>query len=157
MITITTYNRLYRSDFERLNKDWLIKYFSIEPIDEEVLTRPEETILKGGGQILFALSEGAVVGTVALKRMDDGTLELTKMAVDQQHQGRGIGKLLCGEAIETARSMDAGRLVLFSHRLLAAALSVYRTFGFREIPVTPGIYGRADIMMELDLRPLPQT
>lgn len=153
MITIIPYQPIYQADFERLNKAWLITYFNVEPIDEFVLTQPEEAILKDGGQVLFARSDDTIVGTVALKKASNSVIEMTKMAVDDKHQGKGIGKMLCAAAISTARHMGAKKLILFSHRKLEAALALYRANGFREIPVTPGIYKRADIMMELDLMP----
>lgn len=46
----------------------------------------------GGGAILFALLGDAVVGTCALKQEGEGVFELTKMAVDESHQGLGIGR-----------------------------------------------------------------
>jgi ribosomal protein S18 acetylase RimI-like enzyme len=44
--------------------------------------------------------------------------------------------------------------MLVSNTRLAPALRLYRKCGFVEVPMEPGIeYARADIQMELDLRP----
>lgn len=146
---ITFYQPAYQPHFERLNKAWLTKYFELEPIDEFVLTRPEEAILRDGGEILFAVKDGEIIGTVALKKINEETMELTKMAVDERFQGLGAGKLLCKTAIERARSRQIKRLILFSQTFLKPALSIYRKCGFRDIPVAPGHYRRADVMMEI--------
>jgi hypothetical protein len=64
-----------------LNLEWLERWFTVEPIDREVLGDPETHILAGGGHVLFAVDgEGHAVGTVALKHEGDGVFELTKMA-----------------------------------------------------------------------------
>ena len=81
-LVIVTFDPAHRDEFRRLNIAWLTRYFRVEPIDERVLGNPETEILAPGGEILFALIDGAVVGTVALKAETDGAFELTKMAVE---------------------------------------------------------------------------
>jgi ribosomal protein S18 acetylase RimI-like enzyme len=154
MVTIQDYRPEYQPYFEQLNKAWLEEYFTVEPIDRWVLEHPEEAILKEGGRIYFAGLEGEIIGTVALKRVGPEVFELTKMAVDKAYQGRGAGKLLCRTAIEKAKELGAHRLILYSQTSLAAAIGIYREIGFREIPLEPGKYARADIKMELLLRPI---
>jgi len=43
----------------------------LEGIDKYVLSNPEEAILKDGGKILFAVYLGKVIGTAALKKVDN--------------------------------------------------------------------------------------
>ncbi|WP_177181189.1 GNAT family N-acetyltransferase [Parapedobacter koreensis] len=150
-VMIIDYQPTYKHAFETLNKTWLNKYFEIEPIDDYVLTNPEDAILKNGGKILFALKDGEPVGTVALKKLENGNLELTKMAVHENHQGLGIGKALCLRAIEEAKGLEAKELILFSHSRLKSALNIYRTYGFAEIEVDKTKYKRANVMMVLPL------
>jgi len=146
---IVDYKPEYQPHFERLNKAWLNKYFKVEPVDEWVLTNPEEAILKDGGEILFAEYDNQIIGTAALKLMEPGTYELTKMAVDEAFQGLGAGKLLCSTAISKAKALKAERLVLYSQTALKPAIGIYRKLGFTEIPFEKGVYKRADIKMEL--------
>jgi len=54
VIKILEYTPGLQPAFEKLNRDWISKYFVMEPIDVEVVTKPEEYILKDGGTILFA-------------------------------------------------------------------------------------------------------
>lgn len=148
---IISYKSEHQPHFERLNKAWLNKYFRVEPIDEWVLTNPEEAILKDGGTIIFAEYADQIIGTAALKLIQPGTYELTKMAVDEAFQGLGAGKLLCSAAINEAIALKAERVVLYSQTALKPAIGIYRKLGFTEIPFEKGVYKRADIKMELYL------
>ena len=148
---MTEYRPEYQPHFERLNRAWLEEYFSVEPVDRHVLEHPDEAILQKGGRIFFAVFDGKIIGTVALRWLSPGVLELTKMAVDKNYRGLGAGKALCRHAIQQARVMNAGRLVLYSQTILETALHIYRQCGFRDIPLEKGVYNRADVMMEYPL------
>ncbi|MDM8177628.1 MULTISPECIES: GNAT family N-acetyltransferase [Olivibacter] len=150
-ILISYYQPDKQTFFEKFNKAWLNKYFTVEPIDKYVLEHPEEAILRDGGEILFAAYDGVIVGTVALKRVSEEVMELTKMAVDESYHGLGIGKALCAHAIEKARELGVKKLVLYSQSILQSALAIYRKYGFYNVPVDNPKYKRADVMMELVL------
>ncbi len=150
-IEIIDYKPEYRNHFEQLNKVWLEKYFTVEPVDKYVLENPEEAILAHGGHILFARFEDQIIGTVALKLIEPGIYEMTKMAVNEKYQGIGAGKRLCAAAIEKARAIDANRLILYSTKTLETAIAIYHKIGFVEIPLEPGVYERANIKMEYPL------
>jgi N-acetylglutamate synthase-like GNAT family acetyltransferase len=149
---IITYQPQYAKYFELLNKEWLQKYFYVEPVDEYVLTHPKEAILDKGGRILFAEHEGDIIGTIAIKWLDKRNIELTKMGVTEASRGLGAGKLLFEAGINTAREMGAEKIILYSNRKLETAVSMYFKFGFVEIPLEAGIYERADIKLELVLK-----
>lgn len=146
-IIITEYHPAYKDAFKALNMAWLNQYFDIEPVDEYVLSNPEEAILKNGGKILFAIKDGQPIGTAALKKMDDGRLELTKMTVHEHYRGRGIGSMLCRQAISVSKQLGVKELVLFSHTRLPDALHIYRNIGFNDTEVDKTKYKRADVMM----------
>ena len=156
-ITIEDYRPEWKHHFEQLNKAWLEEYYTVEPVDKWVLENPEEAILEKGGKILFAVQNGQVIGTVAIRPAGNNCYELTKMAVHKENQGQGAGKLLCNGAIEMAASLGAQKIVLFSQSRLLPALHIYRQLGFRDIPLETGIYARADVKMELILPHTPQT
>lgn len=147
-LEIIAFEPRYRSEFKRLNVAWLQRYFRVEPIDEQVLGNPEQEILRGGGAILFARVQDRIVGTVALKPEHDGVFELTKMAVDEDFQGRGFGKRLLDAACDHAKALGAPRVILYSQRSLKAAVTMYAKYGFVEMPLTDKRYSRCDIMME---------
>ena len=145
---IVNYNDRFGNAFERLNREWLEKYFRVEEIDREMLSDPQTNIIDPGGAILYALSGADVMGTVALKRQGDGIYELTKMAVTERAQGRGTGRLLLHAALARFRALHGKTLYLESHSSLRAALTLYESAGFtREPSPTPSDYERADVYM----------
>lgn len=151
-LRIVTFDSACRAEFKRLNVAWLTKFFKVEPIDERTLSDPEGQILQGGGEVLFALLDAEVVGTVALKVEDAHSFELTKMAVDERYQGRGVGKRLLQSACDLARERGASCLILYSQRSLQPAVAMYFSHGFVAEPVNDARYSRCDIKMRLDLR-----
>ena len=89
--------------FEKFNRRWIEKYFVMEPVDEWVLTNPEEALLKPGGAILMATCDGEIAGTVALRNVEDGVFEFTKMAVDEKFRRLGIAESLSLASFAKAR------------------------------------------------------
>jgi ribosomal protein S18 acetylase RimI-like enzyme/putative intracellular protease/amidase len=146
-VELLRFHPVHREHFKRLNVAWLERYFKVEPIDEQVLGDPEGVILASGGEILFGRFGNSIVGTVALKREDDTTFELTKMAVDPQWQGRGVGRRLLAAACELAAERGARRVILYSHRSLEAAIALYRQQGFVEQTLDSTRYARSNIKM----------
>lgn len=157
-IRIIPYEPAYQPHFERLNRSWLDKYSLTEPVDIAVLQNPDRQVIAGGGHIIFASVQNHIAGTVGLIKVDEETVELIKMAVDEAYQGRKIGQTLAEAIIQVAREKGFRRIVLYSNTQLKAALQLYRKLGFREIPVEPGHYRTCDIRMELWLdAPLLET
>jgi putative acetyltransferase len=149
----------HRSGFAAVNEQWISALFELEPIDKELLSKPEETILEPGGHIWLAVdADGEVIGTAALlyEGLYEGRplYELGKMGVLESCRGRGIGKALCARAIDHARELGAGKIELLTNSSLPAALHVYRSLGFKDRPVTDkerALYKRVDVVMELCL------
>lgn len=139
-----------REDFKRLNVEWIEHWFTIEQADLDVLDDPEGHVLEGGGRIFFAVDDdtGDVVGCVALKAEGDGVYELSKMAVDPDRRGGGIGRMLMDAVLDAFRSAGGTLLYLESNRRLEPALALYERSGFvhRE-PPQPSPYSRADVYM----------
>ena len=155
-VSIAGFDPRWRADFARLNIEWLQRWFVVEPFDEEVLGDPELHILADGGRVLFALLEGGdgaadtrAVGTVALRHAGDGIYELTKMAVEPELRGAGIGRRLLDAAIDAYRALGGRELYLESSSVLAPALRMYESAGFVHKPAPrPGShYARADVHM----------
>lgn len=149
-VHIQPFDSRHQGAFERLNRAWIEKYFWMEPIDVEVLQHPNDHIINHGGHILMALVGEEAVGTVALKNVAAGIYEFTKMAVDENYQGRRIGLQLAQAAIEKGRSLGAQKIILYSNTRLEQAIRLYRGLGFQEVPLD-GPYKRSNIKMELAL------
>jgi putative acetyltransferase len=146
----------YRPDlagaFRALNEAWITHYFRLEPKDEVILGDPQGTIIAPGGRIVFVVEDGEAIGCCALMPLPDGGFEVAKMAVAEPHKGRGLGRALMAACVERAQAAGARRLYLETNSALAPALSLYRSFGFKQIaPPEPSPYARADVVMELTL------
>jgi putative acetyltransferase len=149
---LVTWRPDLRAHFERLNREWIERWFVVEDADRNVFADPGARIVEPGGQIFFVVDEAGVRGTCAMIRHDAETFELAKMAVESAVQGRGYGDRLVEASVEFARTAGARRIILVSNTLLGPALNLYRKHGFRDVPLDPANgYTRADVQMELSL------
>ncbi|MGE5106963.1 MAG: GNAT family N-acetyltransferase, partial [Sphingobacteriales bacterium] len=73
------------------------------------------------------------------------------MSVDENYQGKGIGKLLLEACINKAKEIGANKLELFSNHQLTTALSLYKKYGFHHVAVTNSPFETADVKMEMNL------
>lgn len=148
---IQEYRPELKSHFEKLNRDWIEKFFEIEPHDIKVFSNPEKEIIAPGGDVLFAELDGEIVGTCALTRSAD-EFELAKLAVSDRAKGKGIGELLSNEIIERARKKGAKILKLTTNTGLVPAVQLYEKLGFKEVfRGQHPIYRRVNLVMEKQL------
>jgi N-acetylglutamate synthase-like GNAT family acetyltransferase len=150
-IEIIEYSDNYKDYFRSLNYEWIEKYFVVEPSDEYVLLNPVESIINKDGLIYFAKLNDKIIGTFAMIKIDEKTYEIAKMAVTEDYQNRGIGKMLMDKAIQKATEMKLDKLILYSNTNLATAVNMYFKYGFRVIPKSDFHNNRANIKMELIL------
>ncbi len=138
--------------FRDINLEWIERFFAVEAKDREVLGNPEKYILDPGGAILLAMDDETPVGVVALMVMGDGSVELAKMGVRPQAQGKGAGRMLVAAAVERARELGMRRVYIETNSKLGPALKLYHDAGF--VPLKerlPSPYARADVQLELIL------
>lgn len=156
-IQIVHFQSAFAKDFKKLNADWISKYFILEPGDAFLLDHPEESIIKKGGIIRFAKYDNEIVGTGALLKYDQEKkyFHITKMAVAEAYQGRGIGKLILKTLIDDARSQNAIQVSLYTNGKLQRAVELYTGFGFSIVSFNDidkrNINKRSQIKMVLDL------
>ncbi len=144
--------------FRVLNEEWIRHHFALEEKDSRTLNDPRAQIIDKGGNVFVADLAGVCVGCVALLAYDEGEFELSKMAVAPQHRGQGIGRRLIEYTLQQARLQGARRVFLGSNSVLANAVHLYETLGFRHVPPEqlPHMgYKRADVYMTFDLQPKP--
>jgi len=157
-ISILEFRKEHQPYFEKFNRAWIEEWFTMEPLDEWVLTNPGEAILKDGGKILMASFNGAIAGTVALRKLSEGVYEFTKMAVDANYRRKGIAEALTYASFEKAKELGAAKIILYSNTKNAAAIKLYEKIGFTHLQVENEVYARANVKMEIDLtRSVPQV
>lgn len=152
-IKIIPFTLEYATAYKELNLEWIVKYFKVEQTDTDQLDNPEKYILSKGGQIFMAIYKGEVLGTCAMKPVEDydDMYELAKMAVSPKARGMGIGWLLGQAIIEAAKELQLKKLYLESNTILKPALNLYRKMGFVKVTGHATPYERSNIQMELNL------
>jgi ribosomal protein S18 acetylase RimI-like enzyme len=70
------------------------------------------------------------------------------MAVSENFQSQGIGKILIEYCFDFAKQNNISEIILYSNTKLEAAIHLYKKMGFTEIPVNQDLYKRANIKMK---------
>jgi GNAT superfamily N-acetyltransferase len=151
-IEIVPFEMKYAEDFRSLNLVWLNENDLTEAPDLEVLNDPQGKIIDEGGFIFIALSGEKVIGTAALIKSANNLMELAKMSIRKDYQGKGISKLLMERCLVAARVQGISGLYLYSSTKLKAALCLYEKYGFKNVPLTDSKYLTADVYMQLSLK-----
>lgn len=149
MPRIIDYTDSHATAFKNINLEWLEKYNLLEDHDLHMLDNPRTVILDPGGVIFLAEDNGTIIGSAALLHEHDGMYELAKMTVVPTWRGKGISKLLLEKCIDTARTLGAKKIILFSNDQLQSAIGLYQQYGFKHIAVTDSPFTTANIKMEL--------
>ena len=151
-VSVVAYHERFKSDFGRLNYEWIERYFVVEHHDRELLDQPYETIIEPGGEIFFAVAGGEAVGTAAMIPEGDERFELAKMAVSPGWQGAGTWDVVLKTRVGFSPETKGLGAVLLSNTRLKAAIGLYRKHGFREtLTDSRSPYERVNIRMELAL------
>jgi putative acetyltransferase len=95
---------------------------------------PEETA-DGRGTFLVVYRDGTPVGCGALRLLGAETAELKRMYVAREFRRDGLGRGLLAALEAEARALGIRRLVLETGVRQTAALALYRSAGFRDIPL----------------------
>jgi putative acetyltransferase len=98
-----------------------------------------------------ALDRGEVVGSVALRELGDGALELKRMYLRPDQRGRGLGKELLTVALAWARDRGARAVRLDTSERMVAAQRLYEAYGFRRVPGNAPRQGQCRLLYELQL------
>jgi putative acetyltransferase len=86
------------------------------------------------GDLLIANVNGEAAGCVALRALDQSTLEMKRLYVRPSARGTGLGKLLVEAAISIARQNGYVELRLDTLATMVSAQRLYGALGFVEIP-----------------------
>lgn len=115
--------RLLDMDLDRrvgkeIKRDKYKKYNRLDEIQEAIVIYEDNKAIGGG----------------AIRRYDDENVELKRVFVHTEYQGRGIGSRLVSLLIEWAAELGYKRMILETGELLAESCAVYKKLGFKVIP-----------------------
>src|SRR5215213_8833179 len=127
---------------------------------------PEQTVeqdmqmiakfLPPDGRLMLAFIGNNVCGIGCLKSINKEIGEIKRMFVDPSLRRVGAGKALLQSLLNAAKEAGYKKVRLDSPKFMEAAHSLYRNFGFRDIPVYPEVeipeeFRQYLLFMELDL------
>jgi GNAT superfamily N-acetyltransferase len=130
--------------------DYIGDALDADGLDHDIAHWQDEYDGRTGVLLLVVDEGGEVVGTAAVRVFEPGVAELKRMWLRPAARGRGLAQQLLDKCLDEGRRLGCQTMRLDSQANLAAAVKLYRTNGFREIP----IYNdnpRADIWMERTL------
>ncbi|CAI6024582.1 GNAT family N-acetyltransferase [Cohnella sp. JJ-181] len=109
------------------------------PMDLLLLADPSarlvEQYLRRGECYVARAGEKEPVGAYVLLPTRPDTAELVNVAVDERHQGQGIGKALVRHAVETARRRGYRTVEVGTGNSGVGQLALYQKCGFRIVAV----------------------
>jgi GNAT superfamily N-acetyltransferase len=98
-----------------------------------------------------AVDGDAVVGSVALRDLGDGAVELKRMYLRPDQRGRGLGKQLLALALDWARAKEMRVVRLDTSERMVAAQRLYEANGFARVPGDAPRQGQCRLLYELRL------
>ena len=103
--------------------------------ERELATLPGEYEEPMGVILLAHSPAGEPWGVVALRPLEDaGACEMKRMFVRPEARGHGLGRALGEAIVAEAKARGYGAMRLDTIDTMTAAIELYRSLGFREIP-----------------------
>ena len=109
------------------------EFFGKAPVDFEDMDEISSTYAPPSSTFLVLMDGQQVVGTGAIRRLDEQTCELKRMWFLPAYRGKGYGAKMAESLLEFARSAGYKRVRLDTSPVLAAANRLYQRLGFHPI------------------------
>ncbi len=85
------------------------------------------------GRLYVAYWNNHLAGCVALRRYDDTRAELKRLFIRTEFRGLGMSKKLVQHVINDAKEVGYKQILLDTLNTMKPAISLYQSFGFKEI------------------------
>ena len=126
----------YTNSYQKDVKDFVIAAhdeFNF-PYDRKLdydLDNPDKYYNNRGGMFYLLLDNEKVIGTAAVKKLDDKTAALKRLYVNKNYRGKGLGLQLFTEALDFCRENKIAKVVLDTNIKQKAAQKLYEKNGFK--------------------------
>ena len=111
----------------------------------------EKNYFENGGIFLVLEDEAEIIGTGAIRQLQDKICELKRLWLLTEYHHQGLGYRMLQELLTVAREMGYERIRLETDAVFQKrAVQFYKQIGFYEIPIASSTPDE-DILMELSL------
>lgn len=115
-----------------------------------------DKFLPPNGRLMLAFIDNTACGIGCLKTINEEIAEVKRMYVNPSFRKIGAGRAILQSLINVAKESGYKKIRLDSPKFMEAAHSLYRSFGFKDIPVYPEVeipeeFRQYLLFMELDL------
>jgi GNAT superfamily N-acetyltransferase len=144
-MSIVPFQASHTDGFRSLVSDTLREFgFEPDPAFDGDLDDPAATY----AALWVALADDEVVGSVALRDLGDGAVELKRMYLRPDQRGHGLGKQLLAIALDWAHANGVGVVRLDTSEQMVAAQRLYEAHGFRRVPGDAPRQGQCRLLYE---------
>ena len=131
--------KTFKNDMQQSVDTFFEKCFSAvgipySPMDRHVDIADVERYYMQSGCFWCLFENDVLIGTVAVRLIDidNKVVELKRMFVMPEYQGKGYGRLLLEYAIAYAKEQQYNKICLDTRKQFSAAQHLYRSCGFTE-------------------------
>ena len=163
-------NVLIPNDLEAVRKLWfdyltwgnneMQSLYGVHPHDPKEAVEQDilliDKFLPPQGRLVLSVYEDKICGLGSLKSINTEIGEIKRMYVDPSFRKIGAGRAILQSLINAAKETGYKKVRLDSPKFMEAAHALYRSFGFKDIPVYPEVeipeeFRQYLLFMELDL------
>ena len=131
--------RMFKTDMQQAVEEFFQKCFSAvgipySPTDRHADIADVERYYMQNGCFWCLTDNEKVLGTIAIRIIDSEKriVELKRMFVLPEYQGKGYGRLLLEHAIGYAKEQEYNKICLDTRKQFSTAQHLYRSVGFWE-------------------------
>ena len=147
-------------DYLTWGNDKMQMLYGVHPHNPEEAVREDirkiDKFLSPNGRLILAFIDEKACGIGCLKSINEKIGEIKRMYVNPSFRKIGAGRAILQALINAAKEVGYKKVRLDSPKFMEAAHSLYRSFGFREIPVYDEVeiaeeFRQYLLFMEIDL------
>lgn len=120
--------------------EWLGLDLKFQNFEHEMATLPGKYAPPKGDLLLARTKDGVAVGCIAVRPLEEDVCEMKRLWVRDTAKAQGLGRMLVSSIVDIAQRLGYRRMRLDTLPRMAAAVGLYRSFGFVDVEpyyVTP--------------------